>query len=417
MPDGLALAGVPGTGAPGTGAPVIEQAGPRSDRATLLGFVNDAQTEATLREGLAGTLKAAPELRRANIHKAILALQRGASASTLVVDVSGEEQPLAALADLAQVVEPNVTVLVVGDRQDLDFYRRITRGMGVREYLFKPLTAEMVARHFGSALDGRDDDAVLRGGRVLAVIGARAGAGVSTIATNLAWYLGEQVRRHTVLVDADLRTGTAAMMLGARATPALRNAMETPERLDALYVERAVQAVGPRLDVLASEDPLDLRPTYAAGAAGQLIDLLKRDYNFIIIDLPIGQSQIAREFRASAHQSVLVLDPTLPAVRDTLRLLALAAPPRHVGRPLLVLNRAGAPGGLTAAQVEEALRLAPTITIPDLGRRVREAELSGQPAASLGGGPLRDAIATIARQGAGVHSAAPRRRWLSWMVR
>ena len=403
MPEGLpVLAGAPATG----------EAGTRSDRVPLLGFVNDAETETALREGLADALQAAPDIRRANVHKAIIALQHGAAGSTLVVDVAGEDQPLAALADLAQVVEPNVTVLVVGDRQDVDFYRRVTRGLGVREYLFKPLTAEMVARHFGTALGGRTDaSTVLLGGRVLAVVGARAGVGASTIATNLAWYLSEQAKRHTVLVDADLKTGTAAMMLGVQPTSALHNAMEAPERLDELYVERAIQTAGVRLDVLASELPLDQHLAYSAGAAMRLIDLLQRRYNFIIIDLPAVRRRIAQEFHASAHQNVMVLDPTLPALRDALRLLSLPAAPRHIGRPLLVLNRAGTPGSLTVAQIEDALQIAPGVVIPELGRRLRESELTGKPAVSVSG-PLRDAVAEIARHSAGVRLAAPPSRFL-----
>jgi pilus assembly protein CpaE len=141
------------------------------------------------------------------------------------------------------------------------------------------------------------------------------------------------------------------------------------------------------------------------------MDLLHRRYNFIVIDLPVNQSQIVQELREAAHQSIVVLDPSLPAIRDTLRLLALAVGPRHVGRPLLVLNRAGAPGGLTVAQVEEALQAKPEILIPDIGRRVREAETAGKPVAALRG-PMQDAIAEIARRSVGTHQAERKPRFL-----
>jgi len=393
-------------------APVTEEFGGRSDRAPLLGFAVDAATEATLREGLAGALQRMPEIRRGTIHNAIAALQRGPAPSTLVVDVSGENQPLAALEDLAQVVEPDVAVLVIGDRQDMDFYRRITRGLGVREYLFKPLTAEMVARYFGSLLGGQAGSAsVLRGGRVLTVLGARPGVGASTVATNLAWYLGALESRHTVLLDPDMQTGSAALMLGVQPTPALRNALENPDRLDDLYVGRAVQSAGPRLDVLASEIALDETIAYASGGAGRLLDMLQRRYNFIVIDLPVGQSPLLGDVCARAHHSVLVLDPSLPAIRDTLRLLALVARTRQVCRPVLVLNRAGAPGGLSVSQVTEALQVAPDIVIPDISRRAREAELVGKPAVSLGG-PMFDAIGEIALRSAGVRPIQAQRRFL-----
>src|SRR4051794_17850379 len=182
MPDGLPTNSRPD---------VPEEFSGRPDRIALLGFAADAATEMALREGLGSALRAEPEIRRGDIRQAIVALQHSPAPSTLIVDVAGETQPLAMLEDLAQVVEPDVTVLVVGDRQDMGFYRQITRGLGVREYLFKPLTTEMVARHFGTMLGGRDDTSgVLRGGRVLAVLGARPGVGASTLACNLAWYLG-----------------------------------------------------------------------------------------------------------------------------------------------------------------------------------------------------------------------------------
>jgi pilus assembly protein CpaE len=294
----------------------------------------------------------------------------------------------------------------------MDFYRRVTRGLGVREYLFKPLTVEMVARHFAPALSGRLESAsALRGGRVLTVIGARPGVGASTIAANLAWYLGALASRHTLLLDPDLQTGTAALMVGVQATPALRAGLENPGRLDELYVGRAVQAAGPRLDVLATESALDEHFSYTTGAADRLIDMLQRRYNFIVIDLPVGHSPLLRELRERSHQSVIVLDSSLPAIRDTLRLLALPVGPRQVRRPLLVLNRAGVPGTLSKAQVEEALQLAPEIVIPDIGRHAREAELSGKPAISSRGS-MRDAIAQIALSTAGVRPDMVRRGFL-----
>ena len=123
----------------------------------------------------------------------------------LIVDVSGEDQPLSALGELSDVVEPDVRVLVVGDREDLNFYRQMTHGLGVMEYLYQPLMRDMVARYFGP-LVLRDAPLVegVGGGRVVTVTGARGGTGASTIAANLAWHFGVEARRHTVLLDADL---------------------------------------------------------------------------------------------------------------------------------------------------------------------------------------------------------------------
>ena len=94
------------------------------------------------------------------------------------------------------------------------------------------------------------------GGRVVTVTGARGGTGASTIAANLAWHFGVEARRHTVLLDADLHRGTAAMLLGAKIGPGLRTVLEAPDRIDELFVERAAQPVSKRLHVLAGEEKL-----------------------------------------------------------------------------------------------------------------------------------------------------------------
>ena len=66
------------------------------------------------------------------VRAAIAAMQKHATPRVLAVDVSGEDQPLTALGDLSQVVEPDVCVLVVGELNNADFYREVTRGRGAR---------------------------------------------------------------------------------------------------------------------------------------------------------------------------------------------------------------------------------------------------------------------------------------------
>jgi len=46
-----------------------------------------------------------------------------------------------------------------------------------------------------------------------AVIGVRGGVGASTIATSLAWLLGEKAHRSTALLDLDVHFGTGALSL------------------------------------------------------------------------------------------------------------------------------------------------------------------------------------------------------------
>ncbi len=359
-----------------------EQAPARPDRKDIIAFVTDAETENVLRDGLTDAAPRGVEFHRANVRAAIDLLRETSTPRVLIIDVSGEARPLTALEELSDVVEPDVQVLLIGEYNDVNFYRHSTRILGVKEYLFKPITRDMVARHFGPVIQNRSHrPESLGGGRVVTITGVRGGVGASTVAVNLAWHLGKRANRHTVLLDADLYRGSCALLLNAKSGAGLRTALETPQRIDELFIERSSQAVAERLHVLSGEENLLDQVKYEPGAAGRLIETLRRRYNFVIVDAPFTGMELHRDLLMLGHQRILVLEPTLVGVRDALRLLALPNGPLQVHRGLLVLNRLKRPGTLTQQQVEDALKMKVDITIPDLPKYVENAASIGEPAA------------------------------------
>ena len=225
----------------------------RTDRLPLMAFVADPQTENVLREGLSQAMTGGLDVRRGNVRTALSVLSQMATPRALVIDITGEQQPLGLLGDLSHVLEPDVQVMIVGDREDVAFYRQVTRTLGATEYLYKPLIPDMVARHFGAQINRQAPSNAALGGRMVTITGVRGGVGATTIAANLAWLLADQRRRHTALLDADLQTGTAALMLGAQGSQGLRSALEQPGRVDELFVERVATPIGERLHILAGE--------------------------------------------------------------------------------------------------------------------------------------------------------------------
>jgi pilus assembly protein CpaE len=387
----------------------------RHDRPAGLAFLADPQSEAALRDGLADLLPGL-EIRRGGIRGAIAAQQKSVNPRVLVVDVGGEDHPLAALGELSMVVEPDTCVLVVGEVDDLALYREITRGLGAAEYLPKPLTRDGVLRHFGPLVRGQSPETDrVSGGRLVTVTGARGGVGCSVLAASLAWHFGTEANRHTVLLDTDLHRGTAALLLDTEPGEGLRTALEAPERIDALLAERAAQPIAERLHVLSALEPLGRTIDYVPGAADHLLEALRRRYNVVLADVPCQPGAFCRDLLSAAHHRIVVMTPTLPAVRDALRLLALGD--RSGARPptTLVLNRLGMPGGLKRSQVEEALRVPLDVVIPDLPRQVSAAVTLGEPAAASA---FRNGVAAIARHigvlrqpGLPETGAAPRKGW------
>ena len=369
----------------------------RPNRAHCMAYVNDSTTEAALQQGMAD-MQGALEIHRGGIKAAIAAMQRLGTPRVLIVDVSDEDSPLEALDALSDLVEPHVCLLVTGKLSGLDFYREVTRTVGATEYLAKPLTREMVARHFAPLAQGRAPAGeAAMGGRVITVTGVRGGVGATTIATNLAWHFGLVARRHTVLLDPDTHFGTASFMLNVEPGLGLAAALQTPDRIDALLAERVAIPVDDRLHVLGAQEKLDVVTEHAPEAADKLLTALRRRYNFVVADVPFRPLPLYRDLLAASHRRVLVLEPSLAAVRDTLRLIGLPAPSAESARPVLVLNRVGRPGSLTRRQIEDALQRKLDVVINDLPKLVGNAATLGKPAVATRG-VFRDAILALSRE-------------------
>ncbi len=354
----------------------------RASRIPLVAYARDRDTLAKLTEALAGALGPDAVFRMGGVNEMREGLRhQERPMAALIVDVAGEANPIGVLEELAMYVEPGTRVFVIGDNETVEFYRHITRGLGVLEYLCKPLNREVVARIFLPGMLNRSPaQSHSRGGRVVTVTGVRGGVGATTVAVNLSTQLADRSRNHTLLFDADLHGGTAALMLQGVTGGGLRTALENPARVDPLFAERASPAVTERLNLIAAEENLDALINPPEGAARHLVTVMCERYNFIVVDLPRFASLLNHEIRDLAHMRVLVMDATLASLRDMLRFLALPRGPNQASRPIVVLNRIGAPGSLKPSLIAKTLEENVDVTIGWLPKQLPIAATLGKPA-------------------------------------
>lgn len=373
-------------------------------RPGLLAFLGDEDSEAALRGGLGDAIGQA-QIRRGDALAAARTLEREATPGTLLVDISGLADPIGALEALAGVCTPDVRVLVVGERNDIGFYRQLTRELAIAEYICKPLTRDAVARLFAPHLrDGSGEaEAASRGGHIVAVCGVRGGVGATSVAVNLALQLADTGRGHVALLDLHLRGGAAGLMLGVRASTGLRIALEDPDRVDTLFLDRVAIPIEERVRLIAAEEPLESAPQPSEEGVRALLVALQRRFNQIVIDMPMPPGPAERVALGLARHLVLVMGPDVAGIRDAVAARKLIAAGGNA-RVMTVLNRAGQPGGLKAKLVEEGLGAAPDIIIPDLPHHMPRAANLGQPALRACA-PLRRALAPLTQEIAAVRSA------------
>lgn len=374
-------------------------------RNRIVCFVNDELSAAALRKGLEG---ANLSIRRGTIRNAIRMLETDTDLFALVTDISGIDDPFTELERLAGVCPPDVRVALIGENREITFYRELL-GLGLTEYLPRPLTRDMVLDQLRPKLLGDvAANQIDRGGHVVSICGAQGGAGATSIAINLALQLAETTKAKVALLDLHLQGGETAVMLGVRPGPGLRIALENPMRADTLFLERAAIEVNERVCLVSADEDLDAQLDITEAGVRHVLGLLRQRFNYIVVDVPVPfPPSIYPVITLSRHVMVL-LEAEVTGLRNAHALRAAVTNIAGKDRVFTLLNRAGRPGGLPRAAVVKALGAEPDIVVPDLGKGMTEAVNLGIPALKHVR-KLRRHLAPIVREISGV--GAERNGW------
>jgi pilus assembly protein CpaE len=222
-------------------------------------------------------------------------------------------------------------VIGVGRINDVALYRDLM-AVGFNDYLSLPLAEGAMGRAVDRALELRDRGAgpVANAAksatkpRTLSVIGARGGVGATTLAVSLASMLGSRLQEEVLLIDFDLHYGSMMLALDLEAIDALREALDQPDRIDALFIQQVAQKKSELLYAIGAEEPpgggFQARPH----AASDFLRSVHRRFRWIVADVPRGDPVIQRQVMEASTDIVLVTDLSLPGVRDAMRLQQLA---------------------------------------------------------------------------------------------
>jgi pilus assembly protein CpaE len=385
-----------------------------SGRERFTAFVSDEASERVVKQCIGDLNIPFSSVHRGGIGRAISHLSAERSPSILMVDVAGVEMPVTQIHHLAEVCEPGVSVIVVGERNDVGLYRDLIQA-GVSDYIVKPLTRALVQAAVQPLLNtGTAPVAPVsqKTGRIVGVLGTRGGVGATTIATNLAWHLANNENRRVALMDLDLHFGDAALTLDVKITGGLREILETPQRVDELFLDRAMTRCGERLFVLAGEERIDQTIRYDRTALEPVLNMLRKQFHYVIVDIPRSNEVFLPQLMEMANMRLLVADQTARSVRDTLRLRALLDSPQVGQRNLLVVNRVGeqGKGGIELADLSSTIGMTVDVAIPFHPKSAVTAANAGLPVVG-NRGPIATSITQIAEELSGRRAAPTKSRW------
>ena len=146
----------------------------------------------------------------------------------------------------------SATVMVYSAKPDPDLLVRCMRA-GAREFLTPPFAHNTMAEALVRASARRSVNRLPKKtrGRLLVFLGAKGGAGVTTLACNFAVALAQESGQSTLLIDLDLPLGDAALNLGIVTEYSTVNALQDTGRLDASFLSKLLTKHSSGVSVLA----------------------------------------------------------------------------------------------------------------------------------------------------------------------
>ncbi|KMZ12888.1 Type II/IV secretion system ATPase TadZ/CpaE, associated with Flp pilus assembly [Candidatus Burkholderia humilis] len=219
--------------------------------ADFIAFVADRKTEQVLKSFVLEQAMPHVHIAVGNMDHAIAHLAKiERSPLFLLVDLEGSVMPLSDLGRLTEVCEPSVQVVALGERNDVGLFRSLLK-IGVRDYLVKPLTVELLKRTVNVSEGKVTPVTLARAGKTIAFADARGG--VTTLALHLARHLAEDTHRRVAYVDLKMCGSAANSMLGMQSNNGLVDVLQNVHRLDPQYVERTLVGNGSRLFALSAD--------------------------------------------------------------------------------------------------------------------------------------------------------------------
>lgn len=309
-----------------------------------------AKAHLTLQQGDAAT---AAEMFQYESSPNLLIIEAGESAQAL----------LDGLDRLAQVCDPSTQVIVVGDINDIRLYRELMN-RGISEYVVRPKGPLQLISSIGSLYADPSAPPI---GKTYVFVGARGGVGSSTICHNVAWSLAEDFRLDTILIDLDLAFGTVGLDFEFDPSQGLADALQAPERLDPVLLDRLLQKCTDRLSLFSAPNLLDRDYDLPTSSFEALIDIVRNAAPIIALDLPHIWSGWSKMMLQTADEIVLTVTPDLSSFRNAKNILeTIKAHRSNDADPHLVINQNGVPKRpeVPFEQFEDALELKPEVVVP-----------------------------------------------------
>ena len=253
---------------------------------------------------------------------------------------------------------------------------------GCAEYLSKPMRQEQVLDGMARVEANQKKRARSRAhGKVITLVGAKGGTGVTSLALHLALELAHEGKRKCVLVDQHPALGDASLYLGTgRHQYSFFELANDSERLDEELLQGFLLRHDSGLHLLDSPEIVDAIHGAPPSAVEHTLAFLADLYQFVVVDCPPGLTDATLSSIAQSEQIAIVMTAELPSVRNSVRYIEYLSKLGYTSSSIhVVLNRYSKKGPLSDDRIEKALGRQISLRVPNSYNEVIQAINAGAP--------------------------------------
>jgi pilus assembly protein CpaE len=333
---------------------------------------------------LSETLVAAGAVEAVTLDPAMLMQRIAALNPSLVfIDFSGGRAAAAsAAASSVRTAYPSLQIVAIGSMVEPESALAALRA-GVRDFIDLSAPAVDALRITRQVIDNLVEP-VSRHGHVVALLGARVGMGVSTLAANLSVMLQRrdaEQGRQSAMLDLGLPAGDGSLLLNTRSEFHFVEAVRNLRRFDQTFVSTALSHHSSGLALTTLPPNLAEMREVSYSSSISLLNRLRAFFDQQIIDLGgFTNSEFIAHVVQSADETWLLCDQGVASIVSAVGVLdGLREEGVEVADVRLIVNKFEPDLGLAAAQIAQRLEIGLLATLPDrrvaLGQTVNQGQL------------------------------------------
>lgn len=366
----------------------------------LLYFENDVDIVGTAsngREGVEIAIKLQPDI--------------------VLMDINMPEMDGIAASEAISAKAPNIQVVMMSVQGEADYLRRSMLA-GAREFLIKPFSGEELVNsihrvyQFASARrvvipqapvvvdTGLPSPPPPKGGKVIAVYGAKGGCGTSTIAVNLAVALREETKERIALIDAAFEFGDISVLLNLPNNRTIADLAGDKVEIDQDLLDGTMTSHPSAIKVLLAPPSPELAELVKQEHLKKTMDILWNEYDYIVVDLWKSFRESTIFFLDIADTILLVSTTDIPSIKNAKLFFELTEKLAYPdSKTMLVLNKEDGRSGINPKDIEASIKHPISGIIPKDERTTSVAINRGMPfVTSQKNLPISQALITLARK-------------------